>query len=207
VTARDRFLDAAAEVLRSRGFAAATTKEIAATAGLSEAMLYKVFRDKVDLFLGVMTERLPRVALVRDGAAEQVGHGTLDANLERLTAELLAFYLETFPIAASVFSDSRLLVQLREALSDADRGPRVNVEAVTAYLAAEQRAGRVAATVEPAAVAELLVGACLHRAFLTRFAGGVLADHDVRRFARDVVDALRPILEPGHGDASADRHG
>jgi AcrR family transcriptional regulator len=68
VTARERFLDGAAEVLRSRGFAAATTKEIASAAGLSEAMLYKVFRDKVDLFLGVLTERLPRVALVRDGS-------------------------------------------------------------------------------------------------------------------------------------------
>jgi AcrR family transcriptional regulator len=196
VNARERFLDGAVEVLRSRGFAAATTKEIASAAGLSEAMLYKVFRDKVDLFLGVLTERLPRVALVRDGFAEQVGHGALDANLERLAAELLAFFLETFPIAASVFSDLRLLSHLREALSDGGRGPHVNVEAVTAYLAAEQQAGRVAATAQPAVAAELFVGACLHRAFLTKFNGANLTERDLSRFAEDVVDALRPILEP-----------
>jgi AcrR family transcriptional regulator len=196
VSARERFLDGALEVLRSRGFAAATTKEIASAAGLSEAMLYKVFRDKVDLFLAVLTERLPRVALVRDGGAEQVGHGALDTNLERLTAELLAFYLETFPIAASVFSDPRLLSQLREALRDGGRGPQVNVNAVAAYLSAEQQVGRVAATADTAAAAELLVGACLHRAFLTRFNGGDLTERDRRRFAAEVVNALRPILEP-----------
>jgi AcrR family transcriptional regulator len=196
VSARERFLDGALEVLRSRGFAAATTKEIASAAGLSEAMLYKVFRDKVDLFLAVLTERLPRVAVVRDGFADQVGHGALDTNLERLTAELLAFYLETFPIAASVFSDPRLLSQLREALRDGGRGPQVNVNAVAAYLSAEQQVGRVAAAADTAAAAELLVGACLHRAFLTRFDGGDLTERDRRRFAAEVVNALRPILEP-----------
>ena len=196
MSARERFLDGALEVLRSRGFAAATTKEIASAAGLSEAMLYKVFRDKVDLFLAVLTERLPRVSLVRDGDAEQVGHGALDTNLERLTAELLAFYLETFPIAASVFSDPRLLNQLREALRDGGRGPQVNVNAVAAYLSAEQQVGRVAATADTAAAAEFLVGACLHRAFLTRFNGGDLTEGDRRQFAAEVVNALRPILEP-----------
>jgi AcrR family transcriptional regulator len=201
MTARERFLDGAVEVMRSRGFAAATTKEIASAAGLSEAMLYKVFRDKVDLFLAVLTERVPRVALVRDRVADQVGHGALDANLERVAAELLAFYLETFPIAASVFSDPRLLSHLRETLHEGGRGPQVNVEAVTAYLAAEQRAGRVAATARPAVAAELLVGACLHRAFLTRFNDADLTKRDRSRFAADVVDALRPILEPEQQDA------
>jgi AcrR family transcriptional regulator len=198
VTARERFLDGAAEVLRSRGYAGATTKEIASAAGLSEAMLYKVFRDKVDLFLAVLTERLPRVALVRDGIAEQVGHGTLAANLKGVAAELLAFYLETFPIAASVFSDPRLLSHLRGALRNAGRGPQVNVEAVAAYLAAEQEAGRVRVTAKPAAAAELLVGACLHRAFLTRFNGGGLSERERSEFAADVVDELVPTLEAEH---------
>jgi AcrR family transcriptional regulator len=200
MTARERFLDAAAEVLRTRGFAAATTKEIASAAGLSEAMLYKVFRDKVDLFLGVLTERLPRVALVRDGVVEQVGHGELGANLEQLAVELLVFYSETFPIAASVFSDQRLLSDLRDTLRDRGRGPQVNVEAVTDYLTAEQQAGRVAATAQPAAAAELLVGACLHRAFLTRFNGGDLTARELSQFAADVVDTLRPSLEPDRPD-------
>lgn len=97
-----------------------------------------------------------------------------------------------------MFSDPQLLSQLREVLRDSDRGPQVNVEAVTAYLAEEQRAGRVAATVQPAAVAEMLVGACLHRAFLTSFNGGDLTKRGLEKFATDLVDALRPMLEPEH---------
>ena len=56
---RDRILDAAAHVMRTRGFARTTTKEIARAAGYSEATLYKHFQDKTDLFLAVLKERLP----------------------------------------------------------------------------------------------------------------------------------------------------
>ena len=56
---RDRILDAAAHVMRTRGFARTTTKEIARAAGYSEATLYKHFLDKTDLFLAVLKERLP----------------------------------------------------------------------------------------------------------------------------------------------------
>ncbi|HEX4258089.1 MAG TPA: helix-turn-helix domain-containing protein, partial [Streptosporangiaceae bacterium] len=43
---RDRILDAATHVMRTRGFARTTTKEIARAAGYSEATLYKHFQDK-----------------------------------------------------------------------------------------------------------------------------------------------------------------
>ena len=56
---RDRILDAAAHVMRTRGFARTTTREIARAAGYSEATLYKHFQDKTDLFLAVLKERLP----------------------------------------------------------------------------------------------------------------------------------------------------
>ncbi len=196
MSTRDRILDGAAEVMRTRGLANTTTKEIAKAAGLSEAMLYKVFRDKVDLFLGVLTERLPRIAVLRDGLAEHLGRGTMHAGLRRLVAELLAFYLESFPIAASVFSDPELLTRHREALQERGAGPHTVVEGVAAYLAAEQQAGRVAPTVRPDVVAELLVGACLHRAFLVRFAGETATPDHIRRFAADVMNTLEPALNP-----------
>ncbi len=196
MSARDRILDGAAEVMRARGLANTTTKEIAKAAGLSEAMLYKVFRDKVDLFLGVLSERLPRIAVLRDDPAEYLGHDTMPAGLRRLVAELLSFYLEAFPIAASVFSDPELLTRHREAVLERDAGPHTVVEGVAAFLGAEQRAGRVAPTARPDVVAELLVGACFHRAFLVRFAGETATPDHIRRFAEDVVQALEPALNP-----------
>lgn len=191
MSSRDRILDGAAEVMRARGLANTTTKQIARAAGLSEAMLYKVFRDKVDLFLGVLTERLPRTADLTDG---DIGRDPLPAGLRRLAGEVLSFYLESFPIAASVFSDPDLLTRHRQALHERGAGPHLVVEGVAAHLAAEQRAGRMGPAVKPAVVAELLVGACLHRAFLVRFAGETATPDHIRRFAADVVAALEPAL-------------
>lgn len=198
MSTRDRILDGAAVVMRERGLAHATTKEIARAAGLSEAMLYKVFRDKTELFLGVLTERLPRVAVISDGFLGHVGAATVRAGLRRLTAEILAFYLEAFPIAASVFSDAGLLARHREELRQRGAGPQIVVETVTAYLAAEQELGRLGPDAKPRVLAELLVGACLHRAFLTRFAGDTTTPEQLDRFAADVVDTLAPALHaPG----------
>lgn len=195
MSTRDRILDGAAEVMRTRGLANTTTKEIARAAGLSEAMLYKVFQDKVDLFLGVLAERLPRIAILHEGPTEHVGRGTVRAGLRRLVTEILSFYLESFPIAASVFSDPDLLTRHRQALRQRGAGPERVVEGVAAYLSAEQQAGRVAATVCPEVLAELLVGSCFHRAFLVRFAGETITPARVRRFAADVATAFEPMLD------------
>jgi hypothetical protein len=51
---------------------------------------------------------------------------------------------------------------------------------------------------KPATAAELLVGACLHRAFLTRFDGGGLSERELSQFAADVVGVLVPTLEADH---------
>ena len=74
---RDRILDAATHVMRTRGFARTTTKEIARAAGYSEATLYKHFSDKSDLFLAVMHERLPSLGPVLAEVTADAGQGLL----------------------------------------------------------------------------------------------------------------------------------
>ena len=62
---RERIVEAAERVMRERGLARGTTKEIARAAGYSEGTLYKHFESKEDLFLAMLTERFPSfVALV-----------------------------------------------------------------------------------------------------------------------------------------------
>lgn len=56
---RVRLLDAAHHLMLTVGLARATTKEIARAAGCSEAALYKHFASKEELFIQVLTERLP----------------------------------------------------------------------------------------------------------------------------------------------------
>ncbi len=57
--ARERILDAAHELMLTVGLARTTTKEIAKGADCSEAALYKHFASKEELFIRVLSERLP----------------------------------------------------------------------------------------------------------------------------------------------------
>jgi AcrR family transcriptional regulator len=194
VTARDRILDAAAEVLHRDGFVGATTKEIARAAGLSEAMIYKVFADKTDLFMGVLKERGPSIGVLADLDA-RTGKN-LRTTLRTLAADLLTFYLSTFPMAASLFSDPELLVRHRAALRLRGAGPESVVAEITRWLEVERKAGRVAPVVPSATVADMLVGACFHRAFLVRFGGEPIRHEVGRRFAADTARAAEALLRP-----------
>ncbi|WP_129786348.1 TetR/AcrR family transcriptional regulator [Promicromonospora panici] len=167
MSTRERILDAAARVMRERGVAHATTKEIARAAGCSEALLYRHFDDKQGLFMAVLQERMPAFALPDDAA----GTGTVEGNLVRLVGGLLDFYADSFPISASIFSSSTLLARHREAIAAHGAGPQVPHLRLQAYLEAERKAGRVRPDADVEAVARLLVGAALHHAFLVAFWG------------------------------------
>ena len=164
---RDTILDAAAQVMHRQGLAATTTREIAKTAGYSEATLYKHFRDKQDLFLSVLQERLPGLDAVQD----LVGRATVAANLHVLVEQLMRFYFASFPIAASLFSQPVLLAEHRRLLSERGAGPRQPVQRLAHYLQAEQDRGRLSAKVDVAAMAALLAGAAFQQGFLANFEG------------------------------------
>lgn len=164
---RERILDAAALVMRERGLANATTKLIAAAAGYSEAMLYKRFTDKQDLFLAVLEERTPPVRI--DVAS--AGHGDLTENLANLVEQLMGFFTQTFPIAASVFGAPELLAQHRNGVTAHGRSPAGPVLTVQSYLDAEQTKGRLGQGADTTSAARLLVGAAFHQGFLAAFNG------------------------------------
>ncbi len=168
---RDRILDAAAAIMRRDGLVRATTKEIAREAGCSEALLYKHFPDKRDIFVRVLTERSPRL----QGASELPGTGTVTANLERLVTDLLVFYEQGFPIAASIFSNTALLAAHREAMAARGVGPHGPSRLLAHYLDQEVRLSRLPA-LDTDAVARLLTGAALHEAFLSAYAGEPMPD-------------------------------
>lgn len=170
MTTRDRILDAAAQVMRSRGLGRATTKEIAKAAGYSEATLYKHFRDKTDLFVAVLDERVPsNLRSLLAGLDERAGAGTVSGTLEEVARAAIAFYTETFPMAASVFAEPQLLTAHRAALRERGAGPQTVRDALAAYLAAERNLGRVRADADPRAAAALLLGACFQHGFLGHF--------------------------------------
>jgi len=187
---RDRILDAAAHVMRTRGFAHTTTKEIARAAEYSEATLYKHFQDKTELFLAVLHERLPSFHPFVAALQGDPGRGTVRANLIEIAVGAIAFYHEAFPMNASLFSEPTLLAAHRAAIGRRRAGPHRAVEAVAKYLQAEHDDGRIRPGADTGAAAALLVGGCLQYAFLETFAQRPLNEQRAREYAVSIVDTL-----------------
>jgi AcrR family transcriptional regulator len=186
VDTRERILDAAAEVLRTQGFARCTTKEIAKAAGYSEPMIYKHFASKSALFLAVLHERLPSFGpLVRE-LTQAPGDRPVRDRLLAIAGAAIALYLEGFPMSASMFAEPGLLAAHREEAARLGAGPHRPLAAVTDYLRAEQRRGRVPAGADCGAAASLLLGACFQYAFLRCF--------EQRRPGADEIDAYAASL-------------
>ncbi|MDR7274314.1 TetR/AcrR family transcriptional regulator [Catenuloplanes atrovinosus] len=191
-TTRDRIVSAAAGVIRDRGLARATTKEIALAAGLSEAALYKHFRDKTDIFLAVLGERGPTTLVaVLGGLPGRVGAEPVADVLREVVLAAADFYEHGFPMAASLFSDPALFAAHLGRLRERNSGPQVPLAALAGYLEAERRLGRLRADADPDAAAAMLLGAAFQRAFL----GNFTETGDPADFAGTVVATLLAGLE------------
>jgi AcrR family transcriptional regulator len=190
---RDRILDAAADVMTRLGLARATTKEIARAAGCSEALLYKHFRDKEEIFLGVLKERLPNLTATLAELPAQAGTGTVEDRLVEVVELAVRFYQGGLAIGSSMLGDPVLVRRHREWLLARDLGPHKANEMLAGYLRAEQATGRVAAAADPDAAAALLLGACYQRAFLIRLVG---EDPLTPNFAQSVIKTVLGGLAP-----------
>lgn len=195
-SSRDRILDAAAELIRTRGLARTTTKEIARAAGVAEGTIYKQFTDKHELIGQVLYSRLPNFIPAIKELAERVGDGSVRDNLVRVAVLALDFYREAMPMAASLLADQDLLDSQRRANTAHRAGPQRAHEAIADYLAAEQRAGRVTPAAHPRALADLLLGACFQQAYLDAYAGADPTPTHQHRRATTLIDALAPAIEP-----------
>ncbi|MGC4937249.1 TetR/AcrR family transcriptional regulator [Kribbella sp. DT2] len=193
---RDEILDAAADLLRTQGYAKATTKAIAQSAGYSEAALYKHFEDKSTILLAVISERLPELGGTLQALATSVGSSTVRANLTRLIRTGFDFFIEGFPILVSLFSSQSLLTTHRERMGELDAGPHKAEEGLVRYLRAEQRIGRVRRGADLEAAATLVFGACFQQGFTASFTGqrptSAQLDAQAARLAKTMYEALRP---------------
>src|SRR4051812_20326217 len=171
------------------GLARTTTKEIAWACGCSEALLYKHFRDKEEIFLGVLKDRLPNLTQVLAELPAKAGTGTVHDHLVELVELGVAFYAGGLAIGSSMLGDPGLVERHREWLLARGIGPHRANEMLAAYLRAEQAAGRVAADVDPDGAAALLLGACYQRAFFVRLVGEEAPRPPGPEFAQSVVNA------------------
>lgn len=170
--ARERLVDAAHELMRTIGLARATTKEIAKAAGCSEAALYKHFVSKEDLFVEVLSSRLPGLHPLLTRLTDEPGDRSVEENLTDLARSAALFYEQSFPIGASLYADPRLLERHYAALRELGKGPHTPLDGLARYLEVERAAGRVRADADTYAAATMLLGACVLRAYAYHAVGG-----------------------------------
>ena len=195
-TIRQRILDAAERVIRTKGLAAASTREIAREAGCADGTLYNHFADRVDLFVAVVLDKLPDFTEAFSKLPYQVGEGTVQSNLEAVAQVALSFHYQTAPLSCSLFAEPELLRRYHEALKAQNRGPYGSVKSLEAYLRAEQRLGRVDARADPLVAAAMLMGTCFWEAYRIHFRGETSTPESDRHLVEVLVQSLMGGLAP-----------
>jgi AcrR family transcriptional regulator len=194
---RTRILEAAERVVRERGLARATTKEIARAAGCSEAALYKHYKDKADLVIAMIMTIVSRPGALCRHLVELPAHAgaqSLEEMLSALAACAIGDYAQAMAMCNAMFAEPDLLEQYRRRLAELGVGPRIPLRELADFLRGEQAAGRVNRNADPDAVSALLLGACFYRAFLDSLLGE--GADGVPEFIHTTVSSLLPMLAP-----------
>lgn len=184
---RDALLAAAERLILEKGARGLTTREIAREAGCSDSALYVHFEDKAHLMASLCERWTPDLRTFLGSLIERVGAGTVEENLRDIAVVSLRVYRDMVPTTFAIAGDPEMLVYHRAALRAAGRGPRASIEAVAAYISAEQRLGRVRSDADPVMAANLLMGSCWQRAALAHYFGEDLIEMDDATYARELA--------------------
>lgn len=142
---RERILAAAVMVIQARGIVAATTKEIARSAGVSEGSLYNHFANKTALFAAALAEVTGTARTAMTTLLGSAGKNTVEENLVRLATEMVGFYGELLPMTGPVLADPELIAWLR------DNGPAKAQKQAAAKARARTGRGQDDAALPPGA--------------------------------------------------------
>ncbi len=186
---RVHILAAAHQVIRERGLAGATTKEIARRAGYSEGSIYNHFQDKLDLVSCVIAENLPDLWVTVQELTQKVGQATVQANLERVAEVAQIFFYEMIPLSSAVFADPELRRRYRDQVAKTG-GPINDYQAISAYIQAEQTLGRLTSELDAATMTLALLGSCHEYASLAHVLTPEQMPVPPEKFAQRVVAAL-----------------
>jgi AcrR family transcriptional regulator len=190
---RARLIEATRSVVREVGYAHASTRAIAQAAGVAEGTIYRHFPDKASLFFAaVLAANAPLVAWVTSLPA-RAGEGTVEENLTDAAVRLAGLRDQILPLELAIAADPELAAQRRQALVAAGSSlPPGPPEAVAAYLAAEQRLGRVRPEIDPREAATVLLGMLYALGIMPGIGDEGLDANRVASAVRLMVSGIRP---------------
>jgi AcrR family transcriptional regulator len=153
---RQNIICATERLLQTHGLARLTMREIAREAKVAEGLIYHHFKDKAELILEVVEQRMHDTKNVLQTLPLRVGLRTLPENLEEVLSVVYRSHYEIVPIVCSVFADHQLRTRMREIMKEREIGPQNAIDWLAVYLAAEQRLGRMADNIIPEIAAKCL---------------------------------------------------
>ena len=170
---REHLIDAAEGLLSQRQVAAITTRDIARAAEVSDGVLYNYFADKNELLLRALLRQFAGLVERLRAAIPEPGSGQVGANLEVIARALYDLHADAFPIVGSLLAEPMLLHRFMDAIHSAGEpsGGKQIRGTVTAYVAAEQKEGRLGPA-DPGAAADLLIGATATLVFTGHLGSG-----------------------------------
>ncbi|MGW0391234.1 TetR/AcrR family transcriptional regulator [Streptomyces sp. NPDC003042] len=162
---RERLFAAAERVVARDGAAALTSRAVTAEAECAKGVLHTHFAGLDEFVAELVLDRFARSARHARGLAARVGQGGVADNL----AEVALALLDSLDPAVVGLAMTRPGASLhtRQALRSGAPGFAAMQEAITAYLEAELRLGRVAPDADAATIALALVGT-VHHLLMTR---------------------------------------
>ena len=168
---RSLILAAACRVIQANGLAGASTRAIAAEAGVSGGTLYSYFDDRVDLLAKAIMEYARDLIRGVADLSTRAGHASVADNLVLFTRRAARVLGELVPLLAASFSDTELLTAIRAEMARAEMvdDPAAIVER---YLLAERELGTIRPDADCRAAATLVVSICHADAFARYLRGG-----------------------------------
>ena len=171
VNRRSQILQAAENLMHSRGLTGVTTRQISREVGCSEGALYFHFKGRLELLLAMLEESLPDMLGPLKTLRESVGRNSPQANLATALRGVLKFHRRVLPATGGLFAEPELLAAYRESLARHGKGPHLSMAALADYVSAEQGSGRIASGVDAKLAAYLLMSSSFFRAFMEQFSG------------------------------------
>ncbi|MGW0484072.1 TetR/AcrR family transcriptional regulator [Nonomuraea sp. NPDC003214] len=168
--ARQRILDAAARLLRERGLARLTTREIAHAADAAEGSITKNFGGKIGLLIALLSQELPELRAWQ-AAATPPGQRPMRTVLIDLLERGIAFYAASLPLVAGAAADQELFAAYQATNRENGTGPHLALDQVAHYLAECQKAGELPHGVEPYTLALTLCGTAQFEAYTAYVSG------------------------------------
>lgn len=154
---RAKLIEATLAVVAETGYAHASTRAIAAAAGVSEGTIYRHFPDKASLFFAAALQPSAAVLDELAGLPDLAGQRTVAENLTGALVRLAELQERVIPLEIAVLSDPELAAQRRSLAASAGGIPAGPPQAITAYLREEQRLGRIRPELDPGEVAVQLL--------------------------------------------------